>query len=88
MENWCAILTASAEVSGLGKAALVMLGILAVLLLVLALTWLILKAKGFKDELDYLNMEVNRTEGEERRRWIRRRRRLWLSLIPFVKKRK
>ena len=40
---------------------------------------------AFKAELRYLNREIRRTVGDERRYWIRRRRRLWLSLIPFVK---
>lgn len=39
----------------------------------------------FSHELKYLNSEIGRTSGEERRYWIRRRRQLWLSLIPFVK---
>ena len=29
--------------------------------------------------------EIGRTTGAERRHWIRQKRRLWLSLIPFVK---
>lgn len=40
---------------------------------------------AFSKELKYLNAEIERTEGVERRRWIRQRRRLWLSLIPFIK---
>lgn len=39
----------------------------------------------FVRELKYLNIEIGRTHGSERRYWLRRRRRLWLSLIPFVK---
>ena len=39
----------------------------------------------FSHELKYLNSEIGRTSGEERRYWIRRIRQLWLSLIPFVK---
>lgn len=39
----------------------------------------------FSAELRYVNNEIERTEGSERRYWIRRRKRLWLSLIPFVK---
>lgn len=40
---------------------------------------------SFRRELKYLNDEIGRNSGRERERWIRRRRRLWLSLIPFVK---
>lgn len=39
----------------------------------------------FSRELRYLNSEIERTTGAERRYYIRQRRRLWLSLIPFVK---
>ena len=39
----------------------------------------------FSQELKYLNNEINRTHGGERRYWLHKRRRLWLSLIPFVK---
>ena len=44
----------------------------------------ILVLKDFSRELKYLNCEIRRTSGEERQEWIRQRRRLWLSLIPFV----
>ena len=40
---------------------------------------------SFRRELKYLNDEIGRNSGQERERWIRRRRRLWLSLLPFVK---
>lgn len=39
----------------------------------------------FSGELRYLNMEIRRTEGEERRHYIHQRRRLWLSLLPFMR---
>ena len=39
----------------------------------------------FISELRQLNNEILRTTGEEKKHWIRRRRRLWLSLIPFIK---
>ena len=39
----------------------------------------------FSRELKYLNIEISRTQGAERRHFIRRRRRLWLSIIPFIK---
>ena len=40
---------------------------------------------NFSRELQYLNCEINRSVGKERKYWLRQRRRLWLSLIPFVK---
>ena len=44
-----------------------------------------IRISGFIQELRYLNTEIARTTGEARRRWLRLRRRLWLSLIPFVR---
>ena len=39
----------------------------------------------FNEELDYLNNQIQKTEGRERRYWIRKRRRLWASILPFVR---
>lgn len=39
----------------------------------------------FLRELQDINNEIRRTRGEERQHWMRKRRRLWLSLIPFIK---
>lgn len=39
----------------------------------------------FREELRYLNNEIRRTVGEEQLYWIHQRRRLWLSLIPFIR---
>ena len=41
--------------------------------------------KHFSDELKYINIEIERTEGAERKHWKKRKRKLLLSLIPFVK---
>ena len=38
----------------------------------------------FSRELRILNVEIERTEGEEREHYIRQRRKLWLSLLPFI----
>ena len=42
----------------------------------------------FFRELKYLKSEIHRTRGKERERWKRRKRRLLLSLLPFVKYKK
>lgn len=55
------------------------------ILLVAFAVWLAVFISRFSRELRYINNEIARTDGAERRRWLRRRRRLWLSLIPFVK---
>jgi hypothetical protein len=40
---------------------------------------------AFTQEMRYVNNEIKRTRGAERKYWLQQRRRLWLSLIPFVK---
>ena len=40
---------------------------------------------AFSRELRYLNREIKRTSGREREYWLRRRRKLWRSLLPFCK---
>lgn len=37
----------------------------------------------FRRELLFLNTEIGRTTDSERAYWIRRKKHLWLSLIPF-----
>ena len=59
--------------------------IMAVFIFVILVVGLILFFQDFSRELKIINCEINRTEGKERKYWIRRKRRLWLSLIPFVK---
>lgn len=63
----------------------VLIGILAAFILVILFVNLCMFANDFSRELKYVNGEIDRTEGAEQRYWIRKRRRLWLSLIPFVK---
>ena len=41
--------------------------------------------KNFRNELEDIKYEINTSKGREREWWIRRRRRLWLSILPFVK---
>ena len=41
--------------------------------------------RDFRIELNNINREIRRTDGHERARWRRRKRRLWLSILPFVK---
>ncbi len=39
---------------------------------------------GFYREWRYVSDEIERVEDGERAYWLARRRRLWLSLLPFV----
>ena len=41
--------------------------------------------KNFREELEDIKYEINTSKGKEREWWIRRRRRLWLSILPFVR---
>ncbi len=59
--------------------------LLAAVFAVLLLVGSVWYFRGFMKELRYLNSEVKRTRGEERLHWKSQRRRLWLSLFPFVK---
>ena len=50
------------------------------------LVWILVRLGGFVRELRYLKIEIGRSRRSEERYWVRRRRRLWLSLFfPFVK---
>ncbi len=62
-----------------------LVGIVAAFFLILLLFGLVSFINDFSQELRYLNNEIRRTDGAERKHYIRQRRRLWLSLIPFVK---
>ena len=60
-------------------------GVIATIFLILALIRIVDFSKEFSATLYYLNMEIKRTNGADRKHWLRQRRRLWLSLIPFVR---
>lgn len=59
--------------------------IFAIFLLIIFLIWLSINISEFLRELKYLNNEISRTTGSEQRHWIKKKRKLFLSLIPFVK---
>ncbi len=61
------------------------LWLFAILALPIILVLIAIRISEFIQELRYLNTEIARTTGDQRRRWLRLRRRLWLSLIPFVR---
>lgn len=73
------------EANNLSYEFWIVVGVAAIPILLVLLVELCLYIKEFSQELEYINMEIERTEGSERRYWRRRKRRLWLSLIPFVK---
>ena len=55
------------------------------IILIFVLSKLYIFINDFSSELRFLNTEIERTEGAEQKHWSRQRKRLWLSLIPFVK---
>jgi len=63
----------------------ILLGVVIVFLFAVTLVGLVFYFNEFSRELRYLNMEISRTTGEERKYWIKKKQRLLLSLIPFVK---
>ena len=58
---------------------------LAVLVIPIVIVRLAFVFNDFSQELRFLNNEIGRTTGSEQKHWLRRRRRLWLSLLPFVR---
>jgi len=73
------------EESNLDAGLWLLVGIVAIFFLILLMFGLVTFINDFSSELRYLNNEIGRTTGGERRYWKRQKRRLWLSLIPFVK---
>lgn len=73
------------EVNNLDNEFWILVGIIAIPILLGLLVGLCLFINDFSSELRYINCEIHRTSGLERRYWIRKRRKLWLFLIPFVK---
>lgn len=64
---------------------LVLGAIVGIVLLAAAILRFVTWLSDFQKELDMLNTEIGRTTGHEQQYWIVRRRRLWLSIIPFVR---
>lgn len=73
------------EANNLDTGFLILVCLIAIPLVLGLLSVLCLFIMNFSRELRYINCEIGRNVGAERRHWIRKRRRLWLSLIPFVK---
>lgn len=61
------------------------IGLLGLILAAVFILFMVMWLQEFRFEIRNINDEINRNEGEERKYWIARRRRLWLSLIPFVR---
>ena len=53
--------------------------IVAILIMAIFIPWL----RDFRRELRYINMEIQRNTGREREHWIKRKKRLKRSILPF-----
>ncbi len=62
-----------------------LIGIAAVCVAIFVLIGGVLVFDDFSRELRNVNNEIKRTRGTEQKYWIRRKRKLWLSLLPFIK---
>ena len=65
---------------------IILLVIMALFVFVFLVVGLAVKISAFSREREYINTEIERTTGAERRHWEREKRRLWLSLLPFYKR--
>ncbi|MBE6761236.1 MAG: hypothetical protein E7551_03025 [Ruminococcaceae bacterium] len=63
----------------------IMLLVFGIIVLLVLLVNATIYFKDFSQELKYIKMEIERSEGSERRYWIRQKRKLWLSLLPFMR---
>lgn len=59
----------------------ILLILVAAILAILLIVGFVTKINAFTRELDYINLEIGRTTGRERKYWKRAKRRLWLSLL-------
>ena len=65
--------------------SIIVLAIIALVLLLLAAVRLAMFLQWFRRELRYVNKEIARTHGDEKKHWQKRKKRLLCSLIPFVR---
>ncbi len=60
-------------------------GLFGAIILFIIVLYIIDCSRGFSKELKLINIEIGRTTGREQRHWKKKKKRLFLSLIPFVK---
>lgn len=73
------------EVTASDTLIFVLGALVGVVLLAAAILRFVTWINEFQQELDMLNTEIARNTGTEQQYWLKRRRRLWLSIIPFVR---
>ena len=62
----------------------VLVAIVLVLLFFLSVS-LFMKLRQFWKELTYINKEIRRSTGSEKKYWINQKKNLWRSFLPFHK---
>ena len=72
--------------SGALKDIWIVLTVLGGIVLVVLATKLAIFLVEWKQGLDYINMELARSDGEERTHWEHEKRRHWRRIFPFLKK--
>ncbi len=54
-------------------------------LMLYGLYWVLFYYDAFAAELRIIKMEIRRSHGEEQQYWLKEKRRLWLTVLPFVR---
>ncbi len=60
--------------------------ILGLFFAIILLVGIVTKLNRFTNELRYINMEIKRNTGSQKKLWQKEKRRLWLSLLPFFRR--
>lgn len=68
-----------------GTTADILIGVAILLAVVLFMALFVPWLRDFRRELRYINMEIERNEGREREHWIKRKKRLKRSILPFFR---
>ncbi|MBR0447629.1 MAG: hypothetical protein IIX28_04100 [Clostridia bacterium] len=59
------------------------LGIFAIVAIIFVVAVFIPWLQDFRRELRYLNIEISRTQGREKLHWVKRKKKLIRSILPF-----
>lgn len=71
------------EIDSTTGTLLIVLGLFFAIIFLISI---VTKFKRFTKELRYINMEINRNTGSQKKHWQREKRRLWLLLLPFFRR--
>ena len=74
-----------AEFMVTGQVLDLLIGIAIVIAVVLFMALFVPWLRDFRREMRYINMEIERNTGREREHWIKRKKRLKRSILPFFR---